>query len=193
MNSAADALATIRARLAELTARADARRARDAEREADVARTTPAVELVELDTLREDAQLADAAAGAPRPARRPRPAVAPEYVITTTPRAARPQSSDELRDGFAPPAAVPAASDALNSEGANSPLSTSGAATHGIAKLPQARASEDWRARWARIEATVMVCRLSSPAPVAGPFDGLEPVAPVPRPAARSGRGPPSG
>lgn len=241
-------LASIRTRLAELEARAAARRAQDAARAADIAPTSVA-EPTELDTLREDAQLADAAARATRPARRPRPDVAPEYahessgVATLAPenrtdpateaggnadvpaarehedsrgaatvpeaghrpaigsgtfhtRAGRgaksPAPISELRDGPPPPAAVPAASEPTTGEGAKCPLPGSEAATHGIRKLPQDAAVGDWRTRWARIEATVMVCRLAPPAAWAGPIGGLAPVQPDPRPAARSARGPPS-
>lgn len=230
MNSAADALAIIRARLAELESRAAARRTRDADLAADHApapkapaksgrkktEDEPAMQGRDwLTEAREDLLRVDMAAtmAGRLSKRRERPSVAPEYASEassgdtlqrstpenrTEPTAKVGGNADvpaagkheELRDGSPQPAAVPAASEVSKSEGAKSPLSTSGAATHGARKMPQARV-EHWTVRMARINANVLTASFAPSLPIASPYDLPKPVRDDPRPAAVAGCGPP--
>jgi len=197
MNSAADALATLRARLEALEVRADARRARDAQPE-----EAPAAPVVKTraDDMRDNGASWKTAQGrdwlqearddlarvdmAPKVAARlNRPETAPEYAVVE--ESAAPVSNDDgchSTETGTEPERVEVGASAGNPEGSAEPEPVKVAAR--VVKLPQARARGDWHARWDRINANVMQAFLTMNAPVRGPFDGM---------VLRAGAGPPPG
>lgn len=184
MNSAADALASIRARLEALEARAESRRAR--EQLADEVQVATVADPADVKARMVAEAVADLAAAelAPKPRRKARPDVAPEYRAEfETQESAAPVSNDDgghsdatgtqpAADGVGAPTGTP--------EGSPEPELVKAAAR--AVKLPQARARGDWRERWDRINTNVLQAFLTMAAPIRGPFDGLE---------MRAGAGPP--
>lgn len=180
MNSAADALASIRARLAQLEARADARRAR--EHLADNAPAATVADPADVRAKMVAEAVADLAAVeiAPKPCRKARPEVAPEYraeveepaaPVSTVGGHSDAAGTQPAADGVGAPAGTP--------EGSPEPEPVKAAR---VVKQPQARARGDWRERWDRINTNVMQAFLTMAAPIRGPFDGLD---------LRAGAGPP--
>lgn len=194
MNSAADALATIRARLEALEARADARRARDAQPE-----EAPAVPVVKVraDDMRDIGASWKTAQGrdwlaearedlarvdmAPKvETRRIRPETAPEYAVAE--ESAAPVSKDgghSTATGMEPERVEVGAS-AGNPEGSPDVEPVKVAAR--VVTKPQSSTRYDWRARLDRIDANVMQAFICMNAPVRGMVKGME---------IRSGAGPP--
>lgn len=190
MNSAADALATLRARLEALEARAEARRARE-----QIVGELPVAHVADPADVRAKMvaeAVADLAAVelAPKPRRKARPEVAPEYREQAQESAA-PVSNDDGGHSTAAgtePERVEVGASAGNPEGSSgvgaAPQSEPGACPpvslarvpgsspgrRAYPKLPQAVAREDWRARWERIERTALRASLAPVRSVLDPF-----------------------
>lgn len=197
MHTAAPDLSSIRARLADLTARADARRARDAQADLEPTPTTAAAEL----PLRDNGAAWKAAQGRdwlaearedvdrplPTPKARVRSEVAPEYLAEVEAAAAEEPAPPvskvggdsteapavDAREGVGAPAGNP--------EG-HEPARETPRAPRAAVKLPQAISRGGWRERWARIEAGILRASFAPQPPGLDPFAGV---------LARAGPGPP--
>lgn len=182
MNSAADAIATLRARLAQLEARADARRTRDAERAAEPVRAPAPAEL----PLRDNGAGWMAAHGRDWKAE----ALADLDAIKPTDRPARFGTAPEYREEVAqetpaeapaqPVAALPEVPTSVAEVPTSAPAEKPRAQ---VVKMPVAVAREDWRVRMHRIDANALRASLAPAEPLRGPFDGL---------VVRAGAGPPA-
>jgi len=108
-------------------------------------------------------------------ARLNRPETAPEYASAVEPAAqesAAPVSKDggHSTETGTEPERVEVGASAGNPEGHEAKPVKAAAR---VMKLPQARAREDWRARWERIDLNAMRASLASVLPIRGPFFGL--------------------
>lgn len=205
-----DALSSIRARLAQLEACAEARRAKDQVLDAEPAPAPAELPLRDAGAAWMAAQGRDwkaealADLDAIKPSSKPaRFGTAPEYraeveaqesaaPVSTVGGHSDATGTEPVVDGVGAPAGNPEGSNGVGTapqseQGAQPPgsLARVPGSTPGrraYPKQPQATAREDWRARWERIEAHCLRASLAPVEPIRGPFDGLD---------LRAGAGPP--